>query len=124
MLIKNCLAEALENISGKTFPQTILDKCETTQSVLEAFNDLYNCVVTFSGVIGSKNVTDKMAVVVKDSNGTVVTAAAKNKYSLKKGKYKYSATVTDGQPKKDVAFTITNADEQKGAKSVAITFTA
>jgi hypothetical protein len=43
---------------------------------------------------------------------------------LKKGKYKYSATVTDGQPKKDVVFTITNADEQKGAKSVAITFTA
>ena len=124
MLTKDCLAEALENISGKTFPEGVLDKCTTTCELLNAFNNLYKCAVTFSGVISSTNVTDKMTVIVKDSDGNVIEATEPNKYSLKQGSYTYSATVDGGQNKNDVALSITSSDEKKGTKSVAITFTA
>ena len=123
MLTKNCLAEALENISGKKFPEGVCDRCTTTCELLNEFNNLYKCAVTFSGVIGSTNVTDKMTVTVKDSDGNVVEATD-NKYLLKKGSYTYTATVEGGQDKTDVALSITNSDEQKGTKSVVITFTA
>lgn len=123
MLTKNCLAEALENISGKKFPEGVCDRCTTTCELLNEFNNLYKCAVTFSGVIGSKNVTDKMTVTVKDGNGNVIEATD-NKYLLKKGSYTYTATVEGGQDKTDVALSITNSDEQNGTKNVAITFTA
>ena len=123
MLAKNCLAEALENISGKKFPEGICDRCTTTCELLNEFNNLYKCAVTFSGVIGSTNVTDKMTVTVKDGNGNVIEATD-NKYLLKKGSYTYTATVEGGQDKTDVALSITNSDEQKGTKNVVITFTA
>ena len=123
MLTKNCLAEALENISGKKFPEGICDRCTTTCELLNEFNNLYKCAVTFSGVISSTTVTDKMAVTVKDGNGNVIEATD-NKYLLKQGSYTYSATVEGGQDKTDVALSITNSDVQKGTKSVAITFTA
>ena len=123
MLTKNCLAEALENISGKKFPEGICDRCTTTCELLNEFNNLYKCAVTFSGVIGSTNVTDKMTVTVKDGNGNVIEATD-NKYLLKKGSYTYTATVEGGQDKTDVALSITNSDEQNGTKNVAITFTA
>ena len=124
MLAKDCLAEALENISGKTFPEGVLDKCTTTCQLLDEFNNLYKCVVSFSGVIGSTNVTDKMTVIVKDSDGNVIEATESNKYLLKKGSYTYTATVEGGQDKTDIALSITNSDEQNGTKNVAITFTA
>ena len=123
MLTKNCLAEALENISGKKFPEGVCDRCTTTCELLNEFNNLYKCAVTFSGVIGSKNVTDKMTVTVKDGNGNVIEATD-NKYLLKKGSYTYTATVEGGQDKTDIALSITNSDEQNGTKNVAITFTA
>ena len=123
MLTKNCLAEALENISGKKFPEGICDRCTTTCELLNEFNNLYKCAVTFSGVIGSTNVTDKMTVTVKDGNGNVIEATD-NKYLLKKGSYTYTATVEGGQDKTDVALSITKSDEQNGTKNVAITFTA
>lgn len=123
MLTKNCLAEALENISGKKFPEGVCDRCTTTCELLNEFNNLYKCAVTFSGVIGSTNVTDKMTVTVKDGNGNVIEATD-NKYLLKKGSYTYTATVEGGQDKTDVALSITNSDEQNGTKNVAITFTA
>ena len=124
MLTKNCLAEALENISGKKFPEGVCDRCTTTCELLNEFNNLYKCAVTFSGVIGSTNVTDKMTVTVKDGNGNVIEAMENNKYLLKEGSYTYSATVEGGQNKNDVALSITSSDEQKGTKSVAIAFTA
>ena len=123
MLAKNCLAEALENISGKKFPEGICDRCTTTCELLNEFNNLYKCAVTFSGVLGSTNVTDNMTVTVKDGNGNVIEATD-NKYLLKKGSYTYTATVEGGQDKTDVALSITNSDEQKGTKNVVITFTA
>ena len=123
MLTKNCLAEALENISGKKFPEGVCDRCTTTCELLNEFNNLYKCAVTFSGVIGSTNVTDKMTVTVKDGNGNVIEATD-NKYLLKKGSYTYTATVEGGQDKTDVALSITKSDEQNGTKNVAITFTA
>ena len=123
MLTKNCLAEALENISGKKFPEGVCDRCATTCELLNEFNNLYKCAVTFSGVIGSTNVTDKMTVTVKDGNGNVIEATD-NKYLLKKGSYTYTATVQGGQDKTDIALSITNSDEQNGTKNVAITFTA
>ena len=123
MLTKNCLAEALENISGKKFPEGVCDRCTTTCELLNEFNNLYKCAVTFSGVIGSTNVTDKMTVTVKDGNGNVIEATD-NKYLLKKGSYTYTATVEGGQDKTDIALSITNSDEQNGTKNVAITFTA
>ena len=124
MLAKNCLAEALENISGKKFPEGICDRCTTTCELLNEFNNLYKCAVTFSGVIGSTNVTDKMTVIVKDSDGNVIEATESNKYLLKGGSYTYSATADGAQEKTDVALSITNSDEQKGTKNVVITFTA
>lgn len=124
MLTKNCLAEALENISGKTFPEGVCDRCTTTCELLNEFNNLYKCAVTFSGVIGSTNVTDKMTVTVNDSDGNVIEATEPNKYSLKQGSYTYSATVEGAEDKTDVALSITNSDEQKGTKSVVIAFTA
>jgi hypothetical protein len=124
MLTKDCLAEALENISGKTFPEGVLDKCTTTCQLLDEFNNLYKCVVSFSGIIGSTNVSDTMTLIVKDANGNVISESEKNKFSLKQGSYKYSASADGAEDKTDVAFSVTNSDEQKGTKSVVINFTA
>ena len=123
MLTKNCLAEALENISGKKFSKGVCDRCTTTCELLNEFNNLYKCAVTFSGVIDSANVTDKMVVTVKDGNGNVIEATD-NKYLLKQGSYTYSATVDGGQDKTNIALSITNSDVQKGTKSIVITYTA
>ena len=124
MLTKDCLAEALENISGKTFPEGVLDKCTTTCQLLDEFNNLYKCVVSFSGIIGSTNVSDTMTVIVKNANGNVISESEKNKFSLKQGSYKYSASADGAEAVTDVAFNVTNSDEQKRTKSVVITFTA
>lgn len=124
MLAKDCLAEALENISGKTFPEGVLDKCTTTCQLLDEFNNLYKCVVSFSGIISSTNVSDTMTVIVKDANGNVISESEKNKFSLKQGSYKYSASANGAEEVTDVAFNVTKSDEQKGTKSVVITFTA
>lgn len=124
MLTRDCLAEALQNLSGKSIPADVLAKCETTCDVLDEFNKLYTCVVTFSGVLSSENVSDTMVVTVKDADGKEIAATEKNKYTLKEGTYSYSATCTGAQAKTDVALKITNDDEQKGTKSVVINFTA
>lgn len=44
MSIKNELAQALQNISGKKIPAATLAKCLTTADVLVAFNALYKPV--------------------------------------------------------------------------------
>lgn len=124
MLTKNCLVKALQNLSGKSIPADVLANCQTTCEVLHAFNALYSCEVTFSGVLGSTQVTNIMSVSVKDASGTIIPAGTGGKYALSEGSYTYSATCEGAVDKTDVAFEITNADEQKGTKSIIITFTA
>lgn len=124
MLTKDCLVEALQNLSGKYFPADVLAKCETTCEVLDAFNALYKCVVTFAGIVGSTNVTDSMILTVKDENGNTIEAGSDGKYTLKEGNYTYDDTATGAVAKSDVSFAITNSDEQNGTKNVIITFTA
>ena len=124
MLTKHCLVEALQNVSGKTIPAEALAKCTTTCEVLDAFNALYKCAVTFSGIIGSTNVTDIMVVTVKDASGNVIAASADGSFLLKEGDYTYDATCEGAVAKSGVALAVTNSDEQKGTKAVVISFTA
>ncbi|MGN0803830.1 MAG: hypothetical protein ACI4MS_00415 [Candidatus Coproplasma sp.] len=124
MLKKDCLAEVLQNVSGKKIPADVLAKCKTTCEVLDAFNALFKCVVTFSGIIGSTNVTSRMNVTVKDAKGNIIAANSDGKYTLKNGIYTYDATATGAVAKSNVAFTITNADETNGTKTVVVSFTA
>ena len=124
MLTRDCLVETLQNLSGKSIPAAVLANCETTCDVLNEFNKLYKCLVTFSGTLSSQNVSETMVVTVKDANGKEIVATEKNKYTLKEGTYSYSATCTGAQDKTDVELKITNDDEQKGTKSVIINFTA
>lgn len=124
MLTKDCLIKALQNISGKTIPDDVLAKCDTTCGVLNAFNDMYKCLVTFQGILGSTNVTSTMSMTVKDAAGNVIAPQSPNEYLLAEGTYSYSATCAGAVAKTDVGFEITNSDEQSGKKSVVITFTA
>lgn len=122
--VKHCLLEALQNISGKTVPDDVICKCHTTCDMLNAFNDLYKCSVTISGLLNSTNVSSEMTVTVKDSSGSVVSPAATNKYLLTAGDYTYNATVSGAVAKENVAFTVSAADVQGGTKNVIIQFTA
>ncbi len=121
---KNCLLDMLQNVTGKTVPEDTLKNCRTTCEVLDAFNDLYACVVNFTGVISSTNVTSSMTVTVKDANGETVNPVEARKYRLKEGSYTYSAEASGAVAKNDVAFTITNSDEQTGTKNMIVQFTA
>lgn len=124
MLTRDCLVEALQNISGKSIPADVLKTCETTCDVLDAFNHLYNCAVIFSAILGSSNVTAQTTIVVKDANGNEISAGSDGKYHLKEGTYKYDATCEGAVAKTNETFTVTNADETNGTKTVIITFTA
>lgn len=121
---KYCLIKALENISGKSIPKNILEKCHTTCDMLEAFNNLYKCTVTFSGVLNSTNVSNNMAVTVKDASGNILTPFETNKYLLVAGSYTYNASVEGAVAKENVAFTVSAAELQNGSKSVIVSFTA
>lgn len=123
-LTKKCLVTALKNISGKEIPADKLATCRTTCEVIDAFNDLYRCTVTFSGLLNSTNISSDMKVTVKDSDGNVVSPTAANKYTLDAGDYTYDATVSGAVAKEGVAFSISSADVQSGTKNVIITFTA
>lgn len=123
-LTKKCLVTALKNISGKEIPADKLATCRTTCEVIDAFNDLYRCTVTFSGLLNSTNISSDMKVTVKDSDGNVVSPTAVNKYTLDTGDYTYDATVSGAVAKEGVAFSISSADVQSGTKNVVITFTA
>lgn len=46
MLLKDALAQALQNVSGKKIPADKLANCSTTTDVLVAFNDLYKTTTT------------------------------------------------------------------------------
>ena len=119
-----CLVHTLQNLSGKQIPESKLCNCNTFCEILNAFNELYSCVVTFSGVLGATNVTSSMILTVKDAGGNIISAGSDGKYTLKEGNYTYSATCTGAVAKTDIAFSISNDDEQKGTKSVVISFTA
>lgn len=124
MLTRDCLVEALQNITGKSIPADELKKCETTCDVLDAFNKLYSCSVIFSAILNSTNVTAQTTIVVKDTNGNEISAGSDGKYNLKEGTYKYDATCEGAVSKTNETFTVSNADETNGTKTVIITFTA
>ena len=91
-LTKKCLVTALKNISGKEIPADKLATCRTTREVIDAFNDLYRCAVTFSGLLNSTNISSSMKVTVKDSDGNVVSPTVANKYTLDAGDYTYASS--------------------------------
>ena len=124
MLTKHCLVKALQNVSGKKIPDDVLAECGTTCEVLDAFNDLYKCVVTFSGVVGSTNVNSSLVLTVKDANGNTIAPTAERTYTLTEGSYTYDASASGAVAKKGEALKITNSDEQNGTKTVVVSFTA
>ena len=124
MLTKDCLAKALQNVSGKTIPADVLAKCTTTCEVIDEFNALYKCVVTFSGVIGSTNVNSSLVLTVKDANGNTIAPTAERTYTLTEGSYTYDASAYGAVAKNGEKLTITNSDEQNGTKTVVVAFTA
>lgn len=112
-LTKDALHKALQNVTGKS----IADKhYETTLDVLNAYNALYECTVTFA-------LTPSTATVVVKKAGVVVPANDDKTYSLKEGAYTYDVSNAGYVSKLAQALTITNTDETTGTKEVAVTLT-
>ena len=112
-LTKDALHKMLQNVTGKS----IADKhYETTLDVLNAYNALYECVVTFA-------LTPSTATVVVKKAGVVVTANEDGTYSLKEGAYTYDVSNAGYVAKTAQALTITNADETTGAKTETVALT-
>lgn len=109
-LTKDALHKVLQNVTGKS----IADKhYETTLDVLNAYNALYECTVTFA-------LTPSTATVVVKKAGVVVTANEDGTYSLKEGSYTYDVSNAGYVAKTAQALTITNADETTGTKTETV----
>lgn len=109
-LTKDALHKMLQNVTGKS----IADKhYETTLDVLNAYNALYECTVTFA-------LTPSTATVVVKQAGVVVPANEDGTYSLKEGAYTYDVSNAGYVSKLAQALTITNADETTGAKTETV----
>lgn len=112
-LTKDALHKVLQNVTGKS----IADKhYETTLDVLNAYNALYECTVTFA-------LTPSTATVVVKQAGVVVPANDDGTYSLKEGSYTYDVSNAGYVSKLAQALTITNADETTGTKEVTVALT-
>ena len=112
-LTKDALHKVLQNVTGKS----IADKhYETTLDVLNAYNALYECVVTFA-------LTPSTATVVVKQAGVVVPANEDDTYSLKEGSYTYDVSNAGYVSKLAQALTITNSDETTGTKTETVALT-
>lgn len=114
LLIQDALQHALENISGQNLAK---DHYSTTIEMLNAFNDTYKCVVTFSVI------PEGATIVVKDSNGKVISADDGGTYSLREGTYKYSITADDYTGITNKTLNISQSDVTTGTKTVTETLT-
>ncbi len=111
---KNALGQALQNLSGKDIKG---EDYTTTLEMLNAFNAMYACVVTFA-------VTPSGSTIVVKKGTTVIAPEEDGTYLLKEGAYTYTASKPYYITKADQALTITNADETTGTKTVTVTLTA
>ncbi len=106
MGFKQDLANALQNLSGKTASSTT-----SLRETLRSFNNNYACVVTFT--LG----TAASTIVVKRGT-TVIAPEQDGTYILTEGIYTYTNSKARYTPKTDVALLITNTDEINGTKEV------
>ena len=124
MLIRDCLARAIQLISRNILKEEDFKDCETTCEVLDKFVNNYPANVAFTGKLGDQTVTSSMTVVVKNAKGETVTKGA-NYYNLPIGKYTYSASCTGATAITDEEFEITLDDiSQPSAKTINIVFEA
>ena len=103
--------EVLQNLSGKQVDGNFQELAE----LLDAFNALYLCKVTFS------TTPSGAIIVVKDSNGNEIGKSADGTFHLKEGSYTYDASAAHYTSKTNQTLTITNADETTGTKTVNVT---
>lgn len=109
-LTKDALHKVLQNVTGKS----IADKhYETTLDVLNAYNALYECVLTFA-------LTPSTATVVLKQGTTVIQPNEDGTYSVKEGTYTYDVSNVAYTSKLSQALTITNADETTGSKTETV----
>lgn len=114
ILFKDALQHALENLKGTNLTGSF----ETVTDMLNAFNEQYKCVVTFSKTPNTATIT------VKDANGTAITADAGGTYTLYEGTYKYDAANDGYISKTNQTLTVSQSDVVTGTKTVTVTLTA
>lgn len=112
-LLKDALQHALENIKGVNLSGTY----DTALDVLNEFNNLYACVVSFA-------ITPDAAIAtVRDSNNGVVTPNQDGTYSLGEGAYTYGLVAEDYASENSIQLTISQADVTSGTKTVTKSMT-
>jgi hypothetical protein len=112
-LTKNALQKILQNVTGKSIA---VKHYETTLDVLNAYNALYECVVTFS-------LTPSTAKLVLKQGTTVIEPNEDGTYSVKEGTYTYDVSNAGYVSKTAQSLTITNSDETTGSKTVEVSLT-
>lgn len=106
--------ETLQNLSGKQVEGNFQELAE----LLDAFNALYLCKVTFS------TTPNDATIVVRDSNDNEIGKSADGTFHLKEGSYTYDASAEGYVSKTGQVLTIANADETAGTKTVTVTLVA
>ena len=109
MRIAEELKELLQNITGKEISTSPTGIAE----VMHEYNKKYVCAVTFSTTPATAT------VVVK--KGTAVLTPSEGVYYLKEGSYTYTASAEGYTTKSNQSFSISNADETTGSKTITVT---
>lgn len=113
-LTKDALHKMLQNVTGKS----IADKhYETTLDVLNAYNALYECTVTFA-------LTPSTATVVVKQAGVVVPANEDETYNLVADTYSYTISAEGYVTQTDVELVVNSGDATTGTKTVATVLVA
>jgi len=110
--LTDLLKEAFQNLSGKT----LSGNYTTIDELITDLNNKYVCEVTFSK-------TPATATIVVKQGTKTIEADSNGKYHLKEGSYTYDASAEGYDSKTGQAFTITNADETTGTKTITVTLT-
>ena len=100
--------ELLQNITGKSVDGSY----NTMDELINAYNHLYVCEVTFS------KTPSNASVVVKSGSKTI--ESENGKYYLKEGSYTYTVSADHYTTKANQTLTITNSDETTGTKTVNV----
>ena len=112
MNIADELKELLQNVTGKEIDSSP----RNIAGVLNAYNALYVCKVTF-------NITPSGATLVVKKGSKVIDKNSDGTYHLKEGSYTYSVSADGYSSKNNQSLTITNSDETTGTKTVNVTLT-
>ena len=110
-MLKEKIKNLLQNITGKN----INTETNTIGGLVDEYNKLYVCVVTFSATPSSAT------IVVKQ--GEKIINPVDGLYYLKEGNYTYDAEAEGYVSKTNQTLTITNNDETTGTKTVNVVLT-